>query len=89
MHVGGFRPTGDPLASHFGLRPLGIEGTASSETLVSVSNVTNILSTVSSGTLPRNPAMDCSVAVAFIRGSLPQRGGRFRRRDAETQRVFV
>jgi uncharacterized protein YwqG len=26
VHVGGFRPTGDPLASHFGLRPLGAEG---------------------------------------------------------------
>ena len=26
VHVGGFRPSGDPLASHFGLRPLGAEG---------------------------------------------------------------
>jgi uncharacterized protein YwqG len=26
VHVGGFRPTGDPLASNFGLRPLGAEG---------------------------------------------------------------
>jgi hypothetical protein len=26
VHVGGFRPTGDPFASHFGLRPLGAEG---------------------------------------------------------------
>jgi uncharacterized protein YwqG len=28
VHVSGFRPTGDPLASHFGLRPLGAEGEA-------------------------------------------------------------
>jgi hypothetical protein len=28
VHVGGFRPTGDPLASNFGLRPLGTEGEA-------------------------------------------------------------
>jgi uncharacterized protein YwqG len=26
VHVGGFRPTGDPFASHFGLRPLGANG---------------------------------------------------------------
>ena len=26
VQVGGFRPTGDPLATHFGLRPLGLAG---------------------------------------------------------------
>jgi uncharacterized protein YwqG len=26
VHVGGFRPTGDPLASNFGMRPLGTAG---------------------------------------------------------------
>lgn len=26
VHVGGFRPTGDPLASHFGLSPVGLPG---------------------------------------------------------------
>src|ERR1700685_841574 len=26
VHVGGFRPTGDPFASNFGLRALGAEG---------------------------------------------------------------
>jgi hypothetical protein len=26
VHIGGFRPTGDPLASHFGLRPVGARG---------------------------------------------------------------